>query len=215
MDKNKIITQKNSFIPRYAWIPLALMLIVNYIAYYVTRIFTQTLEHTDISTRLDDMLPVIPVFIIVYIFAYIQWIIGYIIIARAGKQICHEIITGEIIAKICCMLFFILLPTTLVRPHLAGNDIFERLTLFIYKIDAADNLFPSIHCLESYIITRGTLRITSLPLWYKAVTVFFTILVFASTVLVKQHVIIDIVGAIAVAELGLFAVDFLEKRGYI
>lgn len=54
------------------------------------------------------------------------------------------------------------------------------------------------------------------PLWYKWVNFVFSLLVCLSTVLVKQHVIVDIFAGIAVAELGLLLsrlyYDRKEKR---
>lgn len=41
-----------------------------------------------------------------------------------------------------------------------------------------------------------------------------TLLVFASTVLVKQHVLIDIFGGLAAVEIGLFFSDRLQLRRY-
>ena len=41
------------------------------------------------------------------------------------------------------------------------------------------------------------------PKWYKWVNFVFSLLVCASTVLVKQHVVVDIFAGIAVAEAGL------------
>ena len=40
---------------------------------------------------------------------------------------------------------------------------------------------------------------------YKTAMALFAVLVFASTVLVRQHVLVDIAGGILVAEIGLFA----------
>ena len=39
-----------------------------------------------------------------------------------------------------------------------------------------------------------------MPSWYKPFTLVFSLLVFASTVLLKQHLLIDIAGGILVAE---------------
>ena len=55
-----------------------------------------------------------------------------------------------------------------------------------------------------------------MPRWYKWVNFVFSLLVCASTVLVKQHVFVDIFAGIAVVELGLLLArpvwDSLEKR---
>ena len=191
-------------IPRYIWIPLISVLVMNTITYFCTRIITQRMFHFNIGTALDDKIPFVPILVVFYILAYFQWIIGFIIIALESKKVCYEVLTGEMIAKFCCLICFVAFPTTLVRPEIDGQGIWEYLVALIYRMDAADNLFPSIHCLESWICFRGAFYLKKMPGWYKWIMLVFSIGVFASTVCIKQHVVVDIAGAIAVAELGLF-----------
>ena len=40
---------------------------------------------------------------------------------------------------------FILLPTTNARPEVTGNGLSSILMRFIYTVDPATDLFPSIH----------------------------------------------------------------------
>ena len=42
------------------------------------------------------------------------------------------------------------------------------------------------------------------PGWYKIVSVMIAVLVFVSTLVTKQHVIVDVIGGVAVAELTWF-----------
>lgn len=97
-----------------------------------------------------------------------------------------------------------MIPSTLVRPEITGNGIFDWLTNLIYQIDSPDNLLPSIHCLENWICFRGAMRCKKVGKGYKITMFISALLVFASTVMVKQHVFVDIVAAIAVVETGLF-----------
>ena len=99
------------------------------------------------------------------------------------------------------------------RPVIENNNFFDFITLLIYRIDSPDNLFPSIHCLESYICLRSTFYIKKMPKIYKALMIIMTLLVFASTVTVKQHVVADICGAIIVGEFGIFvSKKFIWKK---
>ena len=63
------------------------------------------------------------------------------------------------------------------------------------------------HCLESWFCFRGARGMKRVPRWYTASMLAFTLLVCVSTVLVKQHVLVDIPAAILVAELGLWLSD--------
>lgn len=191
-------------IPKYAILPLAGMLLLNFFTYNITPIWTQKMHHYSMETGLDEALPFLPVFVIPYILAFSQWILGYLAIARTDKQYCYRVISGEIIAKFLVCICFILLPTTMQRAEITGTDICSRLVAFIYRTDTATNLFPSIHCLESWICYRGAHNRKYFSRAYETGMLVMTILVFLSTVFIKQHVVLDMVSAVAVCEIGLF-----------
>ncbi len=193
----------NYIIPKYAYIPLLLAMLMNFIAYYCTPLITNSMTHYDASVFVDNNIPFFPVFIVFYIFAFIQWVVGYIMIARESKSVCYYVIFADIVAKIMCLFFFVVFPTTIERPVVSSDNLLLSLTNFIYQLDAPINLFPSIHCLESWICFRGSLHLKKVPRWYKYFMFITTVLVCLSTVFVKQHVIVDVIGGIMVAEIGL------------
>ncbi len=174
----------------------------NCAVFWLTRPLNRGAAHYDLSLPLDARLPFVPAFIVIYILAYFQWLIGYILIVRDSRERCDRVLSGEMIAKTVCLVCFLFLPTSMPRPQVTGTDLFSRLTALIFALDAPDNLFPSIHCLESWICFRGLLGAKSAGRGCKAFMLIFTLLVFASTVLVKQHLVLDILGGLAAAELG-------------
>ena len=78
--------KKESIVPGYSIVPLIMLLGFNCITYFGTRVFTQSMEHHNIATSLDEALPFVPAFITFYILAYVQWVIGYIVIARESRH---------------------------------------------------------------------------------------------------------------------------------
>lgn len=206
----KALRLAERIVPRYSIVVLLLMLGVNALTYYATRPFTAGLYHYNWYLPVDAYIPFVPAWIIIYIAAYLQWVIGYIIIARESKEVCYSVLTGEMLAKLMCMVIFLVFPTTMQRATVTGNDFCSQLVQLIYATDRPDNLFPSIHCLESWLCFRGALRVKKVGRLYAPLSFVFALLVFASVVLVKQHVAIDILGGVAVAELGLL---FSKKTG--
>lgn len=190
-------------VPRYGAVVLLMMLGVNALTYYATRPLTAGMHRYNWSLPIDAYIPFVPAWIIIYIAAYFQWVVGYIIIARESKEVCFSVLTGEMLAKLLCMVIFLLLPTTMQRATVTENDFCSQLVQLIYTMDRPDNLFPSIHCMESWLCFRGALRVKKAGRLYAPLSFVFALLVFASVVLVKQHVAIDILGGVAVAELGL------------
>lgn len=186
-------------VPKYACFPLLLAIITNSLVYTGSKIITNHFKHYDLSIFLDDWIPFLSVFIIIYILAYLHWIIGYIVISRESKEKCVFIVTADILAKMMCLFLFLVLPTFIERPTVVPHDLLSFLTNFIYKMDEPVNLFPSIHCLESYMVFRGCLNL-NVSKSYKVGMGIFMVLVCLSTVFVKQHVVVDIVGGVLIAE---------------
>ena len=201
-------------LPPYTRIPLVSMVCIHTLAYYATRPVTQRMAHFDFSLPVDSVIPFIPAFSVIYVLAYIQWIAGYILIARDSRELCRQVISGEIISKLICMALFLLLPTTMTRAEIVSNGFFDWVVGCIYRLDAADNFFPSIHCLESWVCFRGAMRMKKAKPWYRYFTLMFSILVFASTVLIKQHAAVDIAAGILTAEIGQQIARRTALRGW-
>ena len=206
------------YIPKYARVPLLVVLIFNFFVYYTPKLLVPEARLHYLTTPFDDALPQVPVFIFIYVLAFLQWGLGYIIIARDSRERCYRILAGELIAKFITWVVFLVYPTAIVHttPPVTGPA--TLLLAFIYWSDIPTiNLFPSLHCLESWLCFRGAVGLKRMPKWYTWVQLIFTLLVFASTLLVKQHVWPDILGGVAVAELGqllrrLFRADRVFAR---
>ena len=186
-------------VPRYAWGPLVLAVAVNMAVYEGVALF-------------KDHLTFVAPFIVFYLLAFVQWVINYVLIARENKAFCYRFVYGDVISKLFCLLFFVLFPTTMERPDVVGTGLFDWLVKFIYHMDAPVNLFPSIHCLESWCCIHAAFAMKKVPNWYKGVTVVMSLGVFASTLLVKQHVLLDMFGGIVVFEAGLFISGWITKK---
>lgn len=202
--------------PLYSWVMLAIIVSVNYFVYFSTRPFTAGLKHYSMVSSLDRNLPFVPLFFSIYLLAYIQWIIGFVLIGR-DEQAASRMFIGELIAKGIALICFVFLPTTTedLRPStesLRGGGIWCELATWVYSVDAANNCFPSVHCIESWVCFRGALRLKKVPRWYTHLMLVMTLLVFASTLFVKQHVLIDVLGGLAAVEIGLFFSGGLQLR---
>ena len=205
----KIVKKLYNAMPPYGWICAILMTSWNFLVYFGSRVFTTGLYHHDIETDLDRALPFIPAFVIIYIFgSYAQWIYGYYIVLREDRVTAVRVAKAEIIAGIICLVCFLVIPTTMVRHDLTDTDLLSRWVQSVYDMDPADNLFPSIHCLESYILTRAAfskkIGMERCPAWFKWLSIPVTALVFASTLYLRQHVFVDVVSAVVVVEIGIF-----------
>lgn len=183
----------------------------NMVVYYGSRLITTGMVHHSVALPLDAKIPLCVPFVIPYVLSYPFWLFNYWLIARENRETCRRVVTAEMMAKTVCLIIFLVFPTAMERPELTGNDPLTWILRLIYT-DPADNLLPSIHCLESWLCWRGLKGCRKTPGWYKTVSFFFALSVFASTVLVKQHVIVDCPAAILIGELCLFVSAFIWNR---
>ncbi len=203
--------QTNPLIPKYAIKPLALALLVNSCVYMGIAQLRRFLTFSSLETPLDTALPFLAPFVLFYVLAFVQWGLNYLLIARDSKELCYRFAFGNIIAKLICLFFFVFLPTTLARPEVTGTDLCSRLVRLIYTSDPPVNLFPSIHCLESWCCIRASFLLKKSNRAYQTATIIMSLGVFASTLFIKQHVIADVFGGIVVFEAGFWLTGRIQK----
>lgn len=208
----KIKNNTFELIPLYGRVAIYSIVVMNVIVYYGSRLFTRSMYHFNFTSSLDDSIPFVPAFILVYtVVAYGQWFYGYILSARECRRTVMFIFGSELVAKTICMMIFFALPTTMDRGIVNDTNVFGVMVGLLYSTDTPDNLFPSIHCLESYLLLRTVPLLKNAPVWYKRITPLVTLLVFASVLLVKQHVVLDVLGAIIVTEIGMLVMKCIVK----
>lgn len=190
----------DKFIPKYTYIPFALICLSLIMAFYATRLFTTGGAHYDVSIPLDGKIPLVTPFIAVYVLAYCQWVLVLWLAARDSMELFFQASAAEILGKLLAIPIFLIFPTAMVRPEITGSGFFDHMTQAIYALDPPDNLFPSLHCYDSWLCLRCVCRMKKVPQWFKWANGIFSVLVFASVVLVKQHLLVDILGGILLGE---------------
>ena len=206
-----MLKKTNPLIPKYAIKPLALALLVNSCVYMGIAQLRRFLTFSSLETPLDTALPFLAPFVLFYVLAFVQWGLNYLLIARDSKELCYRFAFGNIIAKLICLFFVVFFPTTLARPEVTGTDLCSRLVRLIYTFDPPVNLFPSIHCLESWCCIRASFLLKKSNRTYQAATLIMSLGVFASTLFIKQHVIADVFGGIVVFEAGFRLAGRIQK----
>ena len=196
-------------VPGFARLPLILIVVINFSAYFLSRLVTANAPHYDLSLPIDEMFPRVPWTILIYFGCYLFWIANYIMACRLNKKQTLRFACADIMAKLVCFLFFIFLPTTMPRPEVTEPGAFNSMLAFLYQIDPADNLFPSIHCLVSWFCFIGIRAEKSYPTWYKVASVVMALSVCVSTLTTRQHVIVDVFAGLFSAELTYFISGFI------
>lgn len=157
-----------------------------------------------VHAGLDDLIPFVPSFVVFYIIWY--FFIGFAVI-YTGLKDKNEFIRLMIFlgAEVTItLLFCTILPNGHdLRPALENpQNIFEYAVKFIYDADPhCVNVLPSMHVMNSVgaSVALGRCRNLKDKGWVKIVCWSLTVLIVFSTVLIKQHSIIDVLAAPVVA----------------
>lgn len=188
-------------IPQYAFFSLIWCFVFNSLIYTGTQILMRNAKHIDLTTDLDRAIPFWPEWVWIYVICFGFWGVNYILITRLGQEEWFRFAVGDYLSRIICGIFFVIMPTTNVRPEVFSEGLTGVLMKFIYSMDAPTNLFPSIHCLVSWFCYIGIRGKKEIPVCYRAFSCIFALLVCASTQFTKQHYFIDIIAGIGIAEL--------------
>lgn len=201
-------SSKIFLIPGVMVLPLLLSFIWNSITYFGTRLITANRYHINAEIFLDAGIPFIPWTVTIYLACYVFWLINYILGSRQDKKEAFRFLSADFFAKTVCFICFILIPTTNTRPVITGTGIWDIIMAHLYKVDAADNLFPSIHCLTSWFSYIAVRKNKNVPEVYVAFSLLYALAICISTLTTKQHVVLDVLGGVGLAELSYFLVSF-------
>lgn len=141
----------------------------------------------NLKSELDSLIPFVPLFVIPYC-SYYFYPTLFPFIVRSRTMLYQAAFT-LIILQIAATTTFLAIPSHIERPLINGDSLIHDMVRVIYKMDSGYNLLPSLHVAHSTIFTiisfvTGT--------WFRYLILGSTILICCSTVLIKQHFIIDV-----------------------
>ena len=146
-----------------------------------------------IGSTFDNNTPYCSFFIIFYVSWYLLLFIVPYYLYKKDKELLYKYIAGYSLMAIVAAIIFIIYPTTIVRAEL-GKGIFDWITNIIYFVDTpAINCLPSLHCAISMLFILVSLVSKKATKQFKIPVIIISILVMISTLLVKQHVLIDLI----------------------
>ncbi|QTH39933.1 phosphatase PAP2 family protein [Cohnella sp. LGH] len=149
-------------------------------------------------TEVDRMTPLIPAFALPYVLWYPFLLLVFVLILRKDKQEYYRTLLAMCLGLLLSNLVFLFFQTTVPRPDVAADGVFNRLIQFVYANDQPYNCFPSVHVMTSALMIYGSRVLgwgTKIPL------AIFGASIIASTLFIKQHVLADVLGGLLAAKL--------------
>jgi membrane-associated phospholipid phosphatase len=181
---------------------LLFLLVIPLLARIYEILNSRSHKAVDIGTSIDQAIPFLSVFIIPYILWYAYIFCYLVYFCFKDTKVYLKTLIIIVVAELICFVIYFFFQTTVPRPTIAGDNIFNNLVLWIYSKDRPFNCFPSIHVLTTFIIMLASLHIKNKLLVNNLCIHVIGSLIIISTLFVKQHVIFDMIGS-------MFLVTFL------
>ena len=183
--------------------------------YLLARVIASSWYHYDLSLPIDAEFPLVPWTVAIYFGAYLFWGITYCYMATVGKNDRDRYFCADAIAKTVAFAMFLLIPMRIARPEITGDGVWDSVMRFLYTIDTPDNLFPSIHCLASWMCFIGLRGRREVHIVIKVLSFVAAVAVCVSTLTTRQHVIVDVISGVLLAEISYFISRFeVVRNGY-
>jgi membrane-associated phospholipid phosphatase len=166
-----------------------------------------------IATDFDQAIPFVPGAVVFYVMFY-PLLATPLLLSRSANAL-YRISIGQAVMNTIAYVVFLLFPTRIDRPPAAPDESASHFVLdLLFQADHPYNTFPSLHVGQMCILALFFIRYS--PDWFlgspetslqknrlSTIVIVFhavaTLLVAASTVLIKQHYLADVVAGAFIA----------------
>ncbi len=179
------------------------------VGYFACGHFNMNRSHYfDVGLSFENNIPFMPAFILGYTSVYIALLFIYILID--DYAVFSRAVRLFLIVPTVFYILFLVIPVKMVRPDLTATDgIMNRMTYYYYLIDNPVNCFPSLHVAYPML---GAIVLWNYKRRWAYLLAVLTVVISVSVILVKQHYIMDVVGAVITTLLISLPVLFYTPR---
>lgn len=188
-------------------LPAILAVTVYLLSYQIPKITTSPSRLHFLYTAIDGMIPFIGESIYIYIGAFFQWAYCIYVVMKQKTEVGYKAFSAIIYGSLIGFIIFMVYPTAINRPEITGTGFTNDFCRFIYSADNNICAMPSFHCFCSTIVIliyKECENINNRTMYFNIV---FSILVIISTLLTKQHYILDLLPGILLAYLAMCIAD--------
>ena len=193
--------KKEKKLSREAICILILTVAFDLLVYFGTKLISASWYHHDMTLPQDAIVPFQPWTVSIYFGSYILWFLSYWFFIYQSPRERNRFFLADTIGKFVCLGCFLLVPSTNVRPAVTGTGFWDFLMRLLYAVDRPDNLFPSIHCLASWLCWASVQRNKFVPAFIRWLLLVMAVLICLSTLTTRQHVMVDVFSGVTLAEI--------------
>ena len=108
----------------FALLMIALIFIVQALMYWATKLINASMDKYDLTILgIDDKIPFINWFILIYIGCYPWWYLGILVPLKYNRPKFYQYIVVSLISYLIAGLFFVFLPTEIKRPTIENTNV--------------------------------------------------------------------------------------------
>ncbi len=166
-----------------------------------------------IGSALDKRIPFVIEFILIYSIWYPLVIFTMFLLYKYCPDKYKKVKKTVLVSLVIAYIIFFAYPTKIIRPEVNSfNDLFSLIAYISFKADNPVNCFPSCHCLLSFIMIYALFKEKNINMYLRITLIILFFMIIASTLLVKQHVIADVIGAFVISIFTAFIFPKLKGR---
>lgn len=194
----------------HIWTVLYVLIYMPWFVWLEKNVTTYTLLHV----KFDDMIPFCEYFIIPYLlwFAYVPIVMMYVFFT--SKKEFYKASAYLFIGMSICLFICTVWPNGQnLRMNIVNDNICSDIVKILYTTDTNTNVFPSIHVFNSigvFLILCKSERMKGHNI-IKSIAGILSVFIILSTMFLKQHSVIDVIGGIvlgAVMYVFVYAIDY-------
>ena len=162
-------------------------------------------DHKDVRRPVDDRIPFLPGFA----FAYLLWFpliaLFPLFLYYVSEKDYAVYQLSILVSIVSSTVIYVLFPTSMER-HVPEEGHLRWLIRLIYKCDfKGSNCSPSLHCAQCYLILASACLCGTFNAGALVLILIITAAIVVSTVMIKQHALIDVITAVPLAAISYAA----------
>lgn len=184
--------------------------------YFIINLTTSSARAHDVTIFLDKLIPFNEWFIIPYVFWYVYTFGMLLVMAYFDYKTYYKLLFSIFTGMLVCFIVYLIYPSTVPRTgYVIPDNLLGKAVTIIYGNDKPYNCLPSIHMLDTLLITMFLFKHYR-SILIKISSAFICVIIYMSTLFVKQHSVLDAVAStiLGIILFFIFESEFIAKKFY-
>ena len=150
------------------------------------------------SIPLDNSIPLVTEFVWVYYFTFPLAIFTIYVLYYTNREAMFEIVIAFMLSCFISMIFYFCYPTEMIKPALDPVTFSDKFTIATWNASRPVCCLPSQHCFMALSCIIASFHEKKIHISVRIFTFVCGILIICSTVLIKQHYLLDAIASLCI-----------------